>query len=158
MKRRILAATLECGHDWTGTPSAKEALEGCHCSACAVQERRPTREERWENETESLLRTSLSFAVPLWVERYRNEKRTLKQVLEQARHAGELVAEQGDALMFRTKPKDHPLRDQGIHHTAGTAAVFNALAAGLAAASFIPGGVNAFGAHFESDPKWLEAA
>lgn len=155
--RRVVAATLECGHEYTFGPVA--ATASVHCAACSAA-RPETREERAERGNVDLLRTSLSFAVPLWVQRFIDEGHTLEFVLEQAKHAAQLVASQGDALMFKMKaekdaPRDaegHPVRSR----SAGTAAVFNALAAGLAAASFMPGGVKAFGAHFESKPEWLK--
>lgn len=110
---------------------------------------------------ETLLRDMLQLAVPLWVQRFRDNRWSLARVLEVAQEAGQVVASQGDALMFRTKAR--PSRTAGspptfIPGNHGTAGVFNALAQGLAAASFTPGGVKAFGTHFESKPEWLEGA
>lgn len=166
--RRVVAATLECGHEYIGAPANGEA----RCVACENAERKLTREERAVLDSEDLLRVSLAFAVPLWVQRFIDEKRTSKQVLAEARRAGELISSQGDTLMFRSKarparkvsgfsaPEDlepgYKPSSGDLSRGAGTAAVFNALAAGLAAASFQPGGVKAFGNHFESKPEWLE--
>jgi hypothetical protein len=101
---------------------------------------------------EELLRLTLHLAVPLWVDRFIRTRATHSDLLHQAVWAGDVLAEQGDSLMFRTKYKDNPHLSRPRY---GTAEVFNQLARGIAAASFSPGGCRVFGLHFESDPKWL---
>lgn len=110
------------------------------------------REDEAAERNEVLLRTTLELAVPLWVDRFIRDGLSYSDVLTQGRMAGEIVACQADALMFRTKYRENKHTTQPQY---GTAGVFNALAKGIAAASFCPGGIRAFGAHFESDPKQL---
>jgi hypothetical protein len=98
------------------------------------------KEQRALNRTESLLRISLGAAVPLLVQRFIDCKMTLAQVFRQAHDCGGILSEKGDVLMYGGK---------------GCATAFNALALGVAAGSFAPGGITVFGLHFESDPKCL---
>lgn len=90
-----------------------------------------------------LLVMSLEAAVPLRMA----ELATLDpedrepMIREWAALAADLVSQNGDQLMFRT-----PV-GQG---QPGTAAVFNALAKGLAALAYQPGGVRFHGAHWDA--------
>jgi hypothetical protein len=86
--------------------------------------------------TRELLRTSLEAAVPLWVLRVRSY--TIAERDERLQYCGQMIAEHGDDILFRSKKKG------------GTAAAFNALAEGIAILSFAPGGVNVFGGHWET--------
>lgn len=102
---------------------------------------RETKEERVIRETESLLQNTLKLAVPLWIQKFRDSKWTMDDVIRQAHDCGRTLSEKGDVLMYGGK---------------GCAIAFNALACGLAAGSFAPCGIRAFGLHFESDPAWLK--
>ncbi len=84
----------------------------------------------------SLLSSTLSLAVPLWIERLRRCE--WEHVQERAKVCSDHIAEHGDNLMFRSKKKG------------GTAEAFNCLAEGLACLSFAPGGVKVFGGHWEA--------
>ena len=55
-----------------------------------------------------------------------------------AEDASQMIAEHGDNILFKAKKKGE------------SAKAFNALAKGIAALSFVPGGVKIFGMHFES--------
>jgi hypothetical protein len=87
---------------------------------------------------------TLAFAVPLWMDEIRNL--TDDQRIARARRCGAMVAERGDVLMFGGK--------------AGKAAeVFNALAEGIAAAAYQPGGITFAGRHWCTDHRQcLDAA
>jgi hypothetical protein len=87
-------------------------------------------------ESDGLLRTALAAAVPLWIEDLK--KRPLREVLARAPELGQLLAEKGDLLLFRGGKRGEAAR------------LFNAAAEGIAALSFVPGGVTAFGMHFEA--------
>lgn len=85
--------------------------------------------------TLDLMRTALAAAIPLWVIEFR--KRPWDEVAEKAKECGQIIAEKGDVLQFKSKTKGE------------TAKAFNALAQGLAALSFCPGGVTFLGDHWE---------
>jgi hypothetical protein len=82
---------------------------------------------------------SLEVAVPLWVERIRMRGQTIPSDSARERMI-RTIAEHGDDILFRSTK------------TGATAAAFNDLAEALAYLSFCPGGVKAFGLHFESTP------
>jgi len=86
--------------------------------------------------TADLLRTSLSAAVPLWAWEFR--QLSWEELQKIAQQSGQIIAEHGDLILFRSEKKGE------------TADAFNALARGIAALSFAPGGVNCFGQHFET--------
>lgn len=86
-----------------------------------------------------LLRVSLAVAVPLWIEEMRSWPEELR--LKTARDAAQVVAKKGDIIQFRSKKKGE------------TAAAFNELAKGLAAASFVPDGVKFLGLHFDASAR-----
>ncbi len=154
---RAYACAKPARHEGHCCPSAPEVV------AAFIADKRPLPElpPRELSPDEWHLRAMLQLAVPLWVQRFQDERKTLADVLEVAAHAGQVVASQGDALMFRTKARpaamvgSPPAKRDAAY---GTAGVFNALAAGLAAASFVPGGARAYGVHWESKPEWLEGA
>lgn len=83
---------------------------------------------------DDLLAISLSAAVPLWIKELQGLP--WKDVAKMADESATIVASQGDTLMYKTKGK--------------TRETFNALARGLAALSFVPGGVTFMGMHFEA--------
>lgn len=91
---------------------------------------------------EELLKLMLPAAVPLWI----SELKGLPwpEITKLAAEASQYIAEHGDALMYKTKGT--------------TAKAFNQLAKGIAALSFVPGGVKIFGLHFEARHEGAEAA
>lgn len=96
------------------------------------------------SQQESLLKISLSAAVPLWIEELKS--RDWDYLLERARICSQEVSEHGDNLLFRSKKKGE------------TAVAFNRFAEGLAILSMVPGGVSIFGLHFECREKLEEMA
>lgn len=91
------------------------------------------------SQQESLLKISLSAAVPLWVNELKN--RDWSFLIERAKICSQEVAEHGDNLLFRSKKKGE------------SATAFNRFAEGLAILSMAPGGVKIFGLHFECREK-----
>ncbi len=85
---------------------------------------------------DNLLAMSLSAAVPLWALKLR--QRPWAEIQARLPKLGQVIAEKGDVILFRSKKKGE------------TAAAFNALAEAIAALSFAPGGVTLFGQHWES--------
>lgn len=90
----------------------------------------------------SLLADCLAAAVPLWVHELTQIRRALddaaafgRELQTRAARCSRVVAEHGDALMFRVKGTSAP--------------AFNALAEGVACLSFCPGGVRVFGTRYE---------
>jgi hypothetical protein len=102
----------------------------------------------------------LQLAVPLWVQRWRDEGRTLDEVMAEGPRVAGLMGFSGSALMWPVKgekqapkcPDGTPARERAL----GSAEMFNELARGIAALSFCPGGVDFAGGHWESKPEWLE--
>lgn|GEM_PF-5623453 len=88
----------------------------------------------------NLLSTSLSVAVPLWIEEIKQGYIPYITPKE----AADIIVEKGDNLLFRSKKKDV------------TAELFNILAQFIAIMSFIPGGVTAFDIHWETKLDDLE--
>jgi hypothetical protein len=80
-----------------------------------------------------ILRSMLGVAVPLWIAQLKQWP--LDEVLSKTGQMASVVAHNGDAL---------------FHPTNKTAEVFNMLAEGIAVLSFVPGGVTAFGDHWET--------
>jgi hypothetical protein len=79
-----------------------------------------------------LLPISLSAAVPLWIETLKH--RPWKDIAARLPELADMIASHGDDILYRSKKRGE------------TAKAFN----GLAILSFAPGGVRAFGAHWES--------
>lgn len=94
--------------------------------------------------TGEFLKISLQTAVPLWQMEFQD--RTFQEILAIAKEAGQFVAEHGDDILFKSPKKG------------ATAAAFNALAKGIAALSFMPGGVTTFGMHFEEKHRGEDVA
>lgn len=86
-----------------------------------------------------LLQSTLSVAVPLRIEEMK--KRPWSFIEERARVCGQVIASEGDNILFRSKKEGK------------TAEVFNRLAEGIACLAFTPGGVKVFGMHFEARVK-----
>lgn len=82
-------------------------------------------------DTRALLLSTLELAVPLWVDRLRQQP--LSEILARAPTLSQTIAEHGDDILFKSKRKGD------------TAKAFNALAESLAALSFMPGGVTFLG-------------
>jgi hypothetical protein len=90
------------------------------------------------------LAPALAMAVPLVIHDLRScppDRRAEVMATWLDADAGQLLAEHADELLFRGEP---------------SATLFVALARALAALSFVPGGVAAFGQHWES--AWEEEA
>jgi hypothetical protein len=87
-----------------------------------------------DRETDALLKMSLSMAVPLWIQEFK--QKSWAEIQEIATEGSQFLGEHGDALMYKQKGT--------------TAKAFNYLAKGIAALAFAPGGVNTFGMHFEA--------
>jgi len=86
--------------------------------------------------TKALLESALAAAVPLWIDQLRacsDEQRAAR-----AKECAQCVAEHGDNILYRGK------------HKGDTALAFNRLAEGLACLAFAPGGVKAFGQHWDA--------
>lgn len=84
----------------------------------------------------ALLTSTLAVAVPMWVERiqhYTDEQRTAR-----AHELGQVIAEHGDLILYRSKRRGESARN------------FNALAEGLACLAYAPGGVTFAGSHWEA--------
>ena len=80
----------------------------------------------------------LSVAVPLNIAELERKGGPDANDLLLAQQAGQEVAAKGDRLLYRCGKKGE------------TAALINELAFGIAVLSFLPGGVKAFGQHWES--------
>lgn len=87
---------------------------------------------------EELLRITLSAAVPIWIQELRSL--TPEERAERIEGSAELLASEGDSLLYSGGPPGK------------AAELFNRLAEGMAVLAFQPGGVSAFGLHFEADP------
>jgi hypothetical protein len=75
----------------------------------------------------------LEVAVPMWIDRLRHSTAEQRQAIGQ--RCGQHIASHGDDLMFRGK-------------RGSSAEAFNALAEGLAALAYCPGGVSFASMHF----------
>ena len=83
-----------------------------------------------------LLPTMLQTAVPLWAEQFAH--RPFAELQDMLPDIGNIIAHKGDIILYKSnKPGE-------------TAEAFNALAKGVAIASFVPGGVCCFGYRFVS--------
>jgi hypothetical protein len=87
-------------------------------------------------ESHPLLVTALSAAVPLHA--LEMNRIPYDVLLQEAPKLGDVIAEKGDIIQFKSKKKGE------------TASAFNALAKALALLSFSPGGVRFAGMHFEN--------
>jgi hypothetical protein len=102
--------------------------------------RRPPK--RAQSPEEFWTRLCLEVAVPLWLNRWREQGLTVDQARAEGLAGGDLIAEHSDLIVRGAK---------------GSGEVFNAIAKAMAALSFHPGGVTLFGARFETDPASWEA-
>jgi hypothetical protein len=85
---------------------------------------------------ELLLQTSLSLAVPLCVESLR--QRPWDDIAQRMPELSRVLSHDGDQILYRSRKPGE------------TARAFTALVEAIAALSFAPGGVRAFGMHWES--------
>lgn len=93
-------------------------------------------DETFPPEKRELLRIALGAAVPLWIHEFR--KLTPEERIKIVRECGDIVAEKGDVIQFKSKKRGE------------TAKAFNALAKGIAVLAFSPGGVTFLGDHYEA--------
>lgn len=91
------------------------------------------------NTNGELLKVSLSAAVPFWIEILRS--RSSEELMAIAHEAGQIIAEKGDVILYGSKKKGE------------TAKAFNALAKGIAACAFVPGGITILGLHFSASQE-----
>ena len=93
--------------------------------------------KRWAMMAHSdVLGLTLELAVPLWIERYKERGGPSEVDIRRVQpHRG--VTEHGDDILFASKKKGD------------TANYFNDLAETIAVLSFTPGGIKAFGRHWE---------
>jgi hypothetical protein len=89
------------------------------------------------------LQICLATAVPLWIEHYKSWSPSARQA------EGERL---GDCISISTGLLVKIPTNRAYRHE-GTAAGFNAAARGLALGAYMPGGVTAFGLHFEQEPQ-----
>ena len=113
--------------------ASHDPSEGGGSRACGTT-RFPLDEDAFPSHVAMLLNMSLQAAVPLWIEEFR--RLPVETRIAFAHESAQIIAEKGDCLMFRSKKKGE------------TTAVFNALAKGLAALAFSPGGVRFLGTHY----------
>ena len=83
-----------------------------------------------------LLIIALEAAVPLWIHKMRDWP--FDRIQARAQELGGVIASTSDNVLYKSKKAGK------------TAEAFNALAEGLACLAFVPGGVRAFGLHFEA--------
>jgi len=104
-----------------------------------------------------LLMSTLQVAVPMRIMELRETRRLIgeeafwRHATERSHYCGQYIAEHGDALMFKTVASQKAIEEA---RKAGTepkssATAFNRLAEGLSLLAFVPGGVTAFGSHWE---------
>lgn len=126
-------------------------------------DRTPIGEEDPWDENIALLSGMLGLAVPLWVQRFIDERWSIEQLMRLGPETANLLGPEGTALLFPSKPvpgRQHPVEGGEPIYIApllGTAGMFNAVAKGIAAASFVPGGIKFAGVHFESKQEWLQS-
>lgn len=85
----------------------------------------------------ALLMSTLELAVPMWIEQL--QRQSWFSIQDRIPSIVNIIASQGDRIMFVTKKKHE------------TAHAFNALAEALAIGAFMPGGISAFGLHFQAE-------
>jgi len=85
---------------------------------------------------DELLKIALSTAVPLWIDSLKTAP--FDHINRRAKACSDTIAHEGDIILYKSKKAGQ------------TAHAFNRLAEGIACLSFFPGGVKAFGMHWES--------
>lgn len=95
-----------------------------------------------------LLRLTLQAGVPLRIAEYQCEERSVDWLIARCRWASEVIAANGDALLFRRRSQTI-----GGRQVPGTSDVCNALIEALAAAALIaPGGIRFLDLTFQAPP------
>jgi hypothetical protein len=89
--------------------------------------------------SQELLSITLSAAVPLWIMKL--QERPWEEIQKRLPQLSQTITEKGDIILFKSKKKGE------------SAAAFNALAEGIAALSFAPGGITIFGQHWETKKR-----
>lgn len=115
-----------------------------------------TRAER-EAQYRMTLVEALRGSVPMWMAHWWRWPPAIREA--RGRYCGQVVGTFGDQIQWPCKGRkarvepdtDPPIVLAGSPGTAGT---FNRLAEGLAIAAYQPGGVTAFGMHWEIDDHW----
>ena len=87
-----------------------------------------------------LLKTQLSAFVPPLIMELQRQGGPTDWHFDQARAFSSTLAYQGDVLLFGGKPGE-------------AAALMGQLTEALAVMAFVPGGISAFGLHFEATPE-----
>jgi hypothetical protein len=114
----------------------------------------PTRAER-EAQSQMMLVEALRVAVPLWMAHWWRWPPAIREA--RGRHCGQLVGTHGDQIQWHSKSRKARVMQEATDEqpavvnagSPGTAGTFNRLAEGLAIAAYQPGGVTAFGMHWE---------
>jgi hypothetical protein len=114
----------------------------------------PRRAERDAQSRDAFVE-ALRAAVPLWMAHWWRWPPSIREA--RGRYCGQVVGTFGDRIQWPCRPHrprvvQEATEDQeAIVHpgSPGTAEAFNRLAEGLAIAAFAPGGVTAFGQHWE---------
>lgn len=100
-----------------------------------------TQERRIEDKSR-MLGLWLEIAVPIWIHRFESEGWTPERRIEAAQRAAALIGERADLLIREPTKREH-------HDT--RAELLNAIAAGVAAMAYCPGGVTVFGKTFAAN-------
>lgn len=116
---------------------------------------------------DAVFRECLSVSVYLWIDLL--AETTFEQRQARAHRCAQIVGAHGDAILYLVPTKKpmtveritddwerNGLPDDDsnrIRRNVSTADAFNALAEGLACAAFQPGGIKAFGLHFEAHER-----
>jgi len=91
-----------------------------------------------QSSNDTLLKSMLSLAVPLHILRFVERGGPSNADFQTAQSWSDICASRGDNLLFPSKKRGE------------TAELFNGLAHAIAVLSFLPGGVETFGFHFET--------
>ena len=116
----------------------------------------PMRAER-EAQYRMTLVEALRGSVPLWMAHWWRWPPTIREA--RGRYCGQLVGTFGDQIQWACKGRKDRVETMTdgeelvMAGSPGTAGAFNRLAEGLAIAAYQPGGVTAFGMHWEIDDR-----
>ena len=91
-----------------------------------------------QNVDNHVLLVALSAAVPLWILELKEKGGPTREDWNWLKEAENILTNTGEAILYRTKKGD-------------TARAFNAVAKAIAILSFVPGGIEIFGSHWESE-------
>lgn len=118
----------------------------------------PTRTER-EAQCRMTLVEALRGSVPMWMAHWWRWPPTIREA--RGRYCGQVVGTFGDQIQWQSESRAAKVEDEGHEGVGrivragspGTGEAFNRLAEGLAIAAYQPGGVTAFGMHWEIDDR-----